>query len=130
MIILSIIDSSNGVARSLPLHETCHRSLWLLQITITLTEVLLLIFFCNPVVKNCCFGRGYWTQNLNSSSQLDACDPSKHSLLKKFAKIWDQTLFTIMLPSRLLSLKILSKMLLFSCHDKIKTWPESFFSFA
>jgi len=44
IIILCSVDSFDGYARPTPLKESRHRSLWSLQITITQTEIVLLIF--------------------------------------------------------------------------------------
>jgi len=44
-IILCSIDSGNIDVHPTPLYESSHRNLWSLQITITLTESALLIFF-------------------------------------------------------------------------------------
>jgi len=45
------IDSGDVDGQSTPLSESCHRSLWPLQITITLTEGALLIFLHSRVEK-------------------------------------------------------------------------------
>jgi len=47
----SSIDSGDVDARPIPLQESCHRSLWPLQITITLTESALWIFLQSGVEK-------------------------------------------------------------------------------
>jgi len=51
IIILYSIDSGDVDARPTPLEESRHKSLWPLQITITLTESALLIFLQSGVGK-------------------------------------------------------------------------------
>jgi len=48
--------ASNVNVRSMPLKESYHRSLWPLQITITLTGDTMFINFCNLGLKNCWLG--------------------------------------------------------------------------
>jgi len=76
-VILCSINSGDVDARSTPLKESRHRSLWSLQIIITLTESALLIFFCNSGLKNCLHGRpGIESTTLDLSSQSGAYDLS------------------------------------------------------
>jgi len=77
IIILCSIDSSDVDAWPTPLQESRHRCLWPLQITITLTESALLIFFCNLGLKNCWHGwPGIEPTTLDLSSQSGAYDLS------------------------------------------------------
>jgi len=70
IIILCSIDSGNVDVRPTPLKESCHRSLWSLQITITLTESAYLTFFAIRGLKNCWHERtGIEPTTLNLSSQ-------------------------------------------------------------
>jgi len=55
--------------------ESCHRSLWLLQIIITLTESALLIFLQFVVEKLLAWAAGDWIRNLRSEFS-DAYDLS------------------------------------------------------
>jgi len=55
--ILCSIDLSDVIAPLTPLLESHHRSLWSLQISITLTKGAL-FFFCNPGLKKCLHGWG------------------------------------------------------------------------
>jgi len=88
IIILCSIDSGDVDARPTPFKESRHRSLWPLQITITLTESALLIFFCNPGLKNCWHG---WpgieptTKTLDLSSQSGAYDLSATASINQFS---------------------------------------------
>jgi len=71
--ILCSIDSGDVDAQPTPLKEFCHRSLWPLQLTITLTESALLIFL------HCWHGRPGiepTTTTLDLSSQSGANDLS------------------------------------------------------
>jgi len=62
------MDLGDVYARSTPLSESHHRSLWIQQITITPTEGALLIFFA---LKNCYYGWGFEPTILDLSSQSD-----------------------------------------------------------
>jgi len=105
IIVLFSIDSGDVDAQPTPLWESCHRSLWPLQITITLTEGALLIFFAIPELKNCWHGRPGiepTTTTLNLSSQSGAYDlsatatPSLVTLTNNLAYL--KAIFWIPLP--------------------------------
>jgi len=60
-------------------YESRHRSLWSLQITITLTEGALLIFLQSGVKKFLAWAAGDWTWNLRSLFTVRCLRPLSHS---------------------------------------------------
>jgi len=78
IIIIIFCSSGNVDAQSTPLTKSCPRSLWSLQITITLTEATLLIFLQYGVEKLLVWVAGDQTHNLRC--QLDAYDLSAKAL--------------------------------------------------